>query len=217
MLNLTAKELTKMLTESGDEADGLVSELSVIRLKINQLHGKMAEGERALGRERNKTEAIKEALVIIKGIPRKVSEVRKRFISNINKLKREDITISEQKSLQTETEELKKELRKNCSHPFVFHREGYSGTQSDDFEDGYPSERYCVVCGLGERAKDFCQNGRVDEVGRVFDVLKSSEDRVIHREPYRQHPEHFSRHEILVPLAVIMRLFEEEVAKVLNH
>lgn len=150
MLNLTAKELEKMLVESKQQAERLGMVLDSMQRDIVRLHKDRDMTEEGIKKWTRKAEAIQEALVITQGVSGVVSKLRKRFISNINRLKREDITISEQKSLQIETEELKRELRKNCSHPFVFHREGYSGTQSDDFEDGYPSERYCVVCGLGE-------------------------------------------------------------------
>lgn len=215
MLNLTAKELSEMTNTSNGKIDELGSALLAGWIEIRRLIQERETMERDLKKEQAKIEAIREATVLNEGIPRRVSVVRDALLKVMSQVKSKNITITKLEILETTKEELKEELQQKCNHPFVFHKEGYSGSSSDDFEDGYPSERYCVVCGLEERAKDFCENG-IDNTGSVFETLKSLEDRVIHREPYRPHPNPFSRKDIWVTLGAALKPFEEEVARILN-
>lgn len=216
MINLSEKELSRMTIESNEKVARLKSELLTTGSKIRTLHQERETKEGDLKKEEKKIEAIREAVILNGRVPRKVSAIRDRLLKVMSQAKRRDITIIKREALEVQQEELQKELQQKCSHPFVFHKEGYSGSHSNDYEDGYPSERHCVVCGLGEKAKDFAQNGRVDNVGRIFEVLKESEGRVVHSEPYRQFPNTFSRMENWVPLGVALKPFEEEVAKNLN-
>lgn len=216
MLNLTNRECVAIIAKSNTRAIELASESLCVLGQIALLKKKQNEMEESIKTEQGKIVAAQEALILNKGIPKKVSRMRNSLLVKKNRVKREDITIAEQRRLDEEIEKLEEEIKHICNHPFVFHKEGYSGSSSDDYEDGYPSERYCVVCGLEERAKDFCQNGRVDMVGSVFETLKSSEDRVVQDEPFRQFPKKFSRDEIWVPLGAVLMLFEKDVARILN-
>lgn len=212
MLNLTNKDCESMITKSNKRLEGLRSELLLTQSEIRRLNLKQDDIKKSIKNEEKKSIATQEAVILNKSITRKVSTARNVLLSKINRLRREDITIGEMNRLREEVEKLKKEIQQNCNHPFVFHKEGYQGSYPHDHEDGYPSERYCVVCGLEEKAIDFVQNGRVDMVGTVFKMLKTSDDRVVHREPYRPHPKCLSKMEVWVHLAVALKPFEEAVA-----
>lgn len=216
MLNLTKKELLKMDEELGWKCGKLCSVLVVLDKKMGQLNREKETVGIDLNKQRARLEAVREALILVRGISRRVSVVRDTLLKTMSQLKRTNITIDKLEKLEVKEAELQEELRQKCNHPFVFHKEGYSGTSFNEHEDGYPSERYCVVCGSEEKAKDFCENGRVDNVGTVFETLKSSEARVVHPEPYRQFPNTFSKNEIWVPLGAALKIFEEKVATILN-
>lgn len=218
VLNLSEKELSEMATKSDNKTKELKRRMSEISTDIGQLSRERDTVEEGLKREEKRVVAIREAVILNEGIPRKVSVVRDTLLKIINRSTRDDITIGRKIMLDKQIKDLKEEIKAVCNHPFVFHREGCFGTRSFDYEDGYPSERYCVVCGLEERAKDFRQKQtiRVGNVGSVFEVLNNSEDRVVHGEPYRPYPNNFSKLEIWVPLGVALKPFEESVAKALN-
>lgn len=205
-----------MATKSDNKTKKLKRRMSEISTDIGQLSRERDTLEEGLKREEKRVVAIREATVLNGGVPRKVSIVRDTLLKVMCQVKSKNITIAKLERLEVQEKDLQKELQQKCNHPFVFHREGYQGRSSNDYDDGYPSERYCVVCGLEERAKDFRRNGSVNMVGTVFEILKSSDGRVIHSEPYRQFPKRFSKMEIWVPLGVALKLFEEEVAKNLN-
>ena len=216
MLNLTDRECTAIIAKSNTSATKLASESLRVLGQIALLKNRHDELVENIKIEKRKAVAAQEALILNKGVPKKVSGMRNSLLAKMDRVKREDITIAEQRRLDEEIEKLEEEIKAICNHPFVFHKEGYSGSSSDDYEGGYPSERYCVVCGLEERATDFRQNGRVDMVGSVFETFKSSEGRMVHKEPYRHHPQCLSKMDIWVPLGAALRPFEEDVARVLN-
>ena len=192
----------------------LISELSSVQLRIDQLIKRRDVVDGLLKTEERKSEAIKEARIINKGVPKKVSHVRSILLKKMEQSKKESITIAKKKELDADIERLKKEIGEICSHPLVFYKDGYGGSLSRDYENGYPAKRYCVVCGLSEEAKDFRQNGRADLLGSVFETMKDSEERIVHREPY--HPENLSRVNIWIPLGAVLKPFEESVTRTLN-
>ncbi len=216
MLYLTAKDLERMLAESDKKIAGLKLDLSNVQSEISELSTKSGRLIRGIKIQESKSEAIKEARIIIAGVPKKISVMRRRLLVKIERSKREDITINEQRNLVIEAGILTREIKKICTHPFVFHKDGYSGSPSQDYENGYPSERYCVVCGFEEKAKDFAQNGRVDMVGTLFDTLKETATRIVNNEPFRPHPECLGHVNIWVPLGAAIKPFEESVVRVLN-
>jgi hypothetical protein len=216
MLNLTTEYLDKILFESSKKIDSLKSELPAVQFEIGRLQRRNEGLRKDIQIEERKLEAIKKARTVLKGISGNHANLRKRLLKMIARSKNDNITIANKRKLETEVEDLKAQLKKECNHPFVYHKNGYQGSPSQDYENGYPSERYCIVCGLKERATDFAQNGLVDNVGSVFNTLKESEERIVEDEPFRPHPECLGHIDIWIPLGAVMRPFEVIVARALN-
>ena len=215
MLNISVKEFEVMLAQSDVKIKNLKSKFSVVQRAIGRLNLKKIKAEEQISDLVEKSEAIRKALILVKGVPSNISKKRGSLLYRILK-ERETDSISKKSKLRTEITILKGELQRTCPHPFVFHKDGFIGTPSKEYENGYPSERYCLVCSLEEKAKDFRQNGRVDMVGTVFETLKDSESRVICREPYRPHPQCLSKMDIWMPLGAALRPMEEMIVKTLN-
>ena len=215
MLNLTAKEIQGKLVESSDLTAGFQLDLTSVKSKIEKFQLEQRVIENLINSFQLKSVALKRAMVLIKGVPPRISKKRGSLLYRILREQKTD-SVSKKSKLRAEIATLKRELQKICPHPFVFCKEGYIGSRSNDYDDGYPSERYCVVCGFEERAVDFRQNGNLERVGMFFNILDDSESRIVQDEPYRQFPEHFSREEIWVPLGAMLHAFEERVVKILN-
>ena len=217
MLNVSVTELHEMSTRSDARVSELKSKIHNFDLEIEQLTKERGGFYKMLSGEEKKIVAIREALILNKGIPNDVCQLRKKLLLKMHKVRSEDITIAQQKCLHSEIVQLTAELQKKCPHSFVFHKVGYIGSPSEDYENGYPSERYCVVCGLEEKAIDYLQNGILNKIGSIFETLKDAEDRIVHREPYSPHPQCLSKINIWTPLVVILKPFEDSVARTLNE
>ncbi len=110
MLNLTAEELDRMLNASDKKSGDLGSELSTIQSGMKQLRGKEAKIERDIEAQKNKSGAIKRAVILVQGVHSKISQTRNRLLKKMERVGREDTTIAESKKLGTEIETLKLEL-----------------------------------------------------------------------------------------------------------
>ena len=217
MLNITREELDKMFADSAQKLEGLRNELYTIQLEINQLGTRQNETNKKIKDEEKRLEAIREAQVLNDPIPEKVSGVRKRLLTKIERSKREEITIAEKKKMDAEIPELKMELQKECTHPFVFHRDGYEGSPSQDFENSYPGHRYCIVCGFHEDSYDSRETGALGlQREYLFKLLTTNDNRIIKREPYRPYPESQRCIDIWMPLGAAIKPFEESIARTLS-
>lgn len=211
MLNLTTEQLDKMLIESGEKIENLRLGLNAVGSEIGQINRKKDGIEKDLKVQENKSRAISKALILVRGVPLKIPQMRNRLLRRMERAGREDITISESKNLRTEIETLKLELQKACPHPFVYREQGYEGSPSQDRDNRRPEYRYCIVCGLNERGKS---SGQYDYIGTCFEKLADADNRIVRDEPWT--PEGRKRVNIWIPLGAVLKPFEDLVVKVLN-
>ena len=117
---------------------------------------------------------IKKAMVLAKGIPGELLEIKSRFNDALVKCHDERISFKEHNEALALSDSLKKEFGKKCPHNFVLGFEGYGGCGGYDGRDGaYKGERICVICGFSEGS-----HGKMftDEEYRV---LSDSDDRLV--------------------------------------
>lgn len=211
MLNLTAPEITDRLAKSNEKTRTIKADLKRAEADIAKVHKRKTELLKENEQEEKKIKAAEKALILVRGIPAKVSQMRNQLLRKMERVGRKDITVAESESLGTEIEGLKVELQKTCAHPFVYREQGYEGSPSQERDNRRPEYRYCVVCGLDESGK--C-HGQYDYVGISFEKLVNSDDRVVEDEPWT--PEGRKRVSIWLPLGAVLKPFEEIVVKVLN-
>ena len=161
---------------------------------------------------KDKQVAAAKTLILINGVPAKVSQIRNRILREMEHLKREDlITVAESRNLRTGIDTLRSELQKRCSHPFVYREQGDEGSPSQERENRRPEYRYCIVCGLDESGKS---SGQYDYVGTRFEKLADADNRIVEDEPWT--PEGRNRVNIWLPIGAVLHPFEERAAQVLN-
>ncbi len=211
MLNLTVPEITDRLAKSNERIRTLKSDLKSVEADIAKVHQRKTDLLIEQEKEEKRIRATGKALILVQGVPAKVSQTRNRLLRTMERAKREDITVAESKSLRTDIDGLKVELQKICSHPFVYREQGYEGSPSQERENRRPEYRYCIVCGLDESGKS---SGQYDYVGTRFEKLANADNRIVEDEPWT--PEGRNRVSIWLPLGAVLHLFEEEVARVLN-
>ncbi|OHA73978.1 MAG: hypothetical protein A3B24_00725 [Candidatus Wildermuthbacteria bacterium RIFCSPLOWO2_01_FULL_48_16] len=212
MLNLTVPEITDRLAKSNERTRTLKSDLQRVEADIAKVHQRKTDLLTEQKKEEKRIQAAGKALILVQGVPAKVSQIRNRILREMEHLKREDvITVVESRNLGTGIDALKTELQKRCSHPFVYREQGYEGSPSQERENRRPEYRYCIVCGLNESGKS---NGQYDYVGTRFEKLADDDNRIVEDEPWT--PEGRNRVNIWLPLGAVLHPFEEEIARVLN-
>lgn len=215
MLNFSVQKFEEMLSESNKEIEGLKLELTVLNLSIRQLSQKRDNKEKDIETQEKKSEAIRKALILVHGVPSKVSKMRDQLLRKMWRVGRKDIMVAESENLKVEIESLKLELQKVCSHPFVYDEPGYEGSPSCDYENRNPGVRYCVVCGFSERTHKSRETGAFGlQREYLFEILVFDSKRIIQDQPWTS--EGRKRIDIWIPLGVALKPFEDSVAKILN-
>lgn len=215
MLNLTVKELDETRAKSDKRMEDLTSQITNVQSEISRLDKKLDEIEKSTKNEERKSEAIKKALILVRGIPSKNSQIRNQLLRNMERAVREDITIAENKKIGIEIETLKTGLQKTCSHPFVYDEPGYEGSQSHDYENRYPGVRYCIICGFSEETYNSREVGPLGlQREYLFETLTPDKNRIIKSQPWTS--EGRKRVNIWIPLGAVLKPFEDSVVKVLN-
>jgi len=211
MLNLTMAEVQSRLAKSDSEITATEADLEGILTKIINLNQLKRTAEDTLIKERREQEAAQKALILVKGVPRSVSQTRNRLLRKMGQVVRRDITIAKKEELESEIDTLKLELQELCTHTFIYYQSGYEGDSTNDYENRCPEHRYCIICGFSEKGKSA---GQYDYVGTRFETLVESDDRIIEEERYLQsEPVDM---DIWVPLGVVLKPLEEFTAKVLD-
>ena len=215
VINLTTQDLDKMAVKSNKKIGALGTDLVDIKIEIGKLQGKKVQMERDLKSEQDKLGATREAQVINSGVPKEILRLRIKLLVDIERSRSDKITIATKERLDREIYTAKKELGLVCKHPFVFHKNGYEGSPSQDYENGRPSIRYCVICNFEERAKNLKQDA-YRCVANDFEILGDVENRMVLSEPYRQYPESLSKIDIWVHIAVALKPFEDCAVRALS-
>lgn len=216
MFNKTAQEFQAMLDELNQNLNIQEIALNTCRRMVTTVVEAEKEAEKEIARIQNKIEAARRGVLLTQSLPKDVIDFRKTIIQRISEVKSQDITVGMKAKLELNIPVITLALQGMCSHPFVFHKAGYQGSPSNDYDDGYPTERYCVVCGFVEKASDFRRNGMSDRLGSVFNTLKDDDNRIIQHEPYRPHPQCLGRVDIWQPLGAVLHPFEKWVENMLN-
>lgn len=216
MLNLTAAEITDRLAKSNEKIKTLKIGFEIVEADIAKGHIRKANLIKKQEQEEKKIKAAEKALILVWGIPAKVSQIRNQLLRKMERAGREDITVAENKNLRTEIENLKTELQKVCSHPFVYDEPGYEGSPSHEYENRHPGVRYCVVCGFLEETY---KSRKVGDLGLqreyLFKNLTPDDKRIIQNQPWTS--EGRKRVNVWVPLGAALKPFEESVARILNE
>ena len=211
MLNLTTEQISKIQAELTAGVTAANARILDLESQIERLGVIRLEFQEEVKKKQDKQKAAEKALLLVKGVPSKVSQLRNRLLRMLERSKREDITIAKSKSLTAGIAALKTELQKLCSHPFVYREQGYESSPSQERDNRRPEYRYCIVCGLNENGKS---SGQYDYIGTRFDSLANADNRIVEDEPWT--PEGRKRVNIWLPLGAVLHPFEEEVARVLN-
>jgi hypothetical protein len=205
-----------MSIESRKKIDNLKFQRSAVQSELGQLNTRNGQIEKDIKTEEDKSKAIRKALILVQALPAKISQTRNRLLRNMERTRREDITIAESKELKTEIETLKMELQKICPHPFVYDEPGYEGSPSQEYENRHPGVRYCVVCGFLEETNKSREVGPLGlQKEYLFKKLVPDDDkRIIEKEPWTS--EGRKKIDIWIPLGAVLHPFEKSVARVLN-
>ncbi len=161
---------------------------------------------------KTKTEVIRKALILT-GIPKRLTKLRNKILKERIKVANPNIRVITRRKLLAQINSHRCELENLCSHPVIYQIQGYGGSRSEEFENAYPTRRYCLACGLFENAADFKCNIMVSNTGTVFSKLSSNDERIVLPEPFRQ-PRNYI--DIWQPLEALLHPVELEIAKSLN-
>lgn len=216
MFNKTAQEFQAILDELTQNMTVQEIVLDTCRRMVTTAVEAEKEAEKEIARIQQEIEAVRRGMLLTQVLPKKLTDLRETIIQRVSEVKSQDITVGMKAKLELNIPVITLVLQEMCPHPFVFHKGGYQGSPSNDYDDGYPTERYCVVCGFVEKASDFRRNGLSDRLGSVFNTLKDDDNRIIQHEPYRPHPQCLGRVDIWQPLGAALHPFEEWVCKNLN-
>jgi len=212
MLNISARECREQLRAAIRTDSESQSKLETISQELSSLNNEREDTKRIVAKNRRKIDALRSALVLIRPIPVRLAQLRSNLLAKMEKVGSEAITIATYKKLLEEIEQLKKNLKNRCPHPFIFERQGYEGSASHDFKDARPGVRHCVVCKFEEQTYDIEPVDLVALSRRyIYKTLINTDTRVIEREPL-DHDGNIWR-----PLGAVLHPFEVLVARDINE
>lgn len=217
MLSVNKDDLKGMLNATNKKIGDLKAELFTSELEIKALCQKRDGTEKSIKKQENKSRAIQRALILVQGIPPKISQMRNRLLRTMERSAREDITVVESKNLKTKIETLKAELQKACPHPFLYEEPGYKGDYAHDYENRHPCVRYCVVCGFSEDTYKSIETETSDlclQVEYQFKTLAPDDKRIIEDQPWTSQGR--QRVNVWIPLGAVLKPFEDSAVGGIN-
>jgi len=152
-LKLDKTRLDQMLNEiakSREVEEGLCQKLSARAAKLSK---KLGEIRIKISDLNHREKLIKEALIVVAGIPKALEKLRVEIMEKEARSLRTDILVEESLVLKAEVKELKDRVQDQCNHPFVVSFDGYRGSYSYDFENGHYGSRICAICGFTEQSE----------------------------------------------------------------
>ena len=150
VLEKEVRVLEQLCKDRGEEMVVLDQEITTLQNEKTKIAAQAYNLNRQI-------ETCKKSIIIARGVPEAISELRSRIQWTTREILRTDILVSTEKKLRSALVELQKQLKEECNHWFMVGYIGYKGSYEMDYDDRYCGERLCLVCGRKEYSRESCR------------------------------------------------------------